>query len=375
MSLELVFAESGITSAWLRKGIWPRRETGQEALLSNNQLLLKQVGGFFYGEEWQAPLARDLAVNERTMRRWAAGTEEIPQGVWRDLSSRFEVYSRGLAAVAAQVKETAGLASAPAQATDSASLWITHIALPKEKLQELTPGERSLFLLLGYASNQINALWKLVIVATNPTDGINPVEEKVSAAQTQIHVRLLIGIMREALKLIEKRFLGSPIGREYTPLLNAPTTEALTRLKKRFGAPDKFVIVRDNFAFHHPSLDDMEAAFQLAVKSDGDDTDWCMYLNDALLNTFFFASDFVLVHGMANAMGEVDVNTAHQKLLGDIAPIANDVSTFAFGFAEAIFKKYFGELTATRVANIEGAANIDDLRLPWFVRTTSLSAS
>jgi hypothetical protein len=343
--------------------------------LSKNQLLLQQVRSFFYGEEWQAPLARDLAVNARTMRRWAAGTEEIPQGIWRDLNARFETYSKGLGALAAHVKEIAGITSDGAPAADNTRLRITRIALPKEKLQELTAGERSLFLLLGYASNQINALWKLVIVATNPAGGTNPVEEKVSAAQTQIHLRLLIGIMREALKLIERRFLGSPIGREYTPLLNAPTTEALKRLKKRFGAPDKFVIIRDNFAFHHPSLDDMEAAFQLAVESDGDDTDWCIYLNDALLNTFFFVSDFVLVHGMTNAMGELDVNTAHQKLLGDIAPIANDISTFAFGFAEAIFIKYFGELTATRVADINGAANIDDLRLPWFVQTTSLVAS
>jgi hypothetical protein len=29
--------------------------------------------------------------------------------------------------------------------------------------------------------------------------------------------------------------------------------------------------------------------------------------------------DFVLVHGLANAMGELDVNEAHRKLLGDIA--------------------------------------------------------
>jgi hypothetical protein len=43
---------------------------------------------------------------------------------------------------------------------------ITRIALPKEHLQKLTADERSLFLLLGYASNQINTLWKLVIVAT-----------------------------------------------------------------------------------------------------------------------------------------------------------------------------------------------------------------
>ena len=61
-------------------------------------------------------------------------------------------------------------------------LKITRIALPKEQLQKLTADERSLFLLLGYASNQINALWKLVIVATNEGTK-NPVEEKVAAAQ------------------------------------------------------------------------------------------------------------------------------------------------------------------------------------------------
>jgi hypothetical protein len=251
-------------------------------------------------------------------------------------------------------------------------LKITRIALPKEQLQKLTVAERSLFLLLGYASNQINALWKLVVVATNPGTK-DPVEEQVSGAQTQIFVRLLIGIMREALKLIDKRFLGSTLGKEYVPLLSPDAKGALDRLKKRFGAPDKFVVIRDNFAFHHPSLDDVETAFQLAVKSDGDNTHWCMYLENALLNTFFFVSDFVLVHGIAKAMGEADLNEAHRKLLGDIAPIANDLSTFAFGFAEAIFIKYFGELTATRVADINDSPNIEDLRLPWFVETTSFS--
>src|SRR5260370_3997105 len=146
-------------------------------------------------------------------------------------------------------------------------LKITRIAVPKEQLQKLTAAERSLFLRLGYASNQINTLWKLVIVATNEGTK-DPVEEKVSAAQVQIFVRLLIGIMREALKLIEKRFLGSMVGKEYVPLLSTQATEALERLKKRFSAPDKSVVIRDNFASHHPSLDDMESAFQLAGKSD-----------------------------------------------------------------------------------------------------------
>jgi hypothetical protein len=106
---------------------------------------------------------------------------------------------------------------------------ICRIDLPKERLQELSSSERSLFLLLGYASNQINALRKLIVVATNegPTD---PVEAKVSAAQTQIFVRLLIGVMREALKLIERRFVGDLLRKEYVPRLSADASAALDRL-------------------------------------------------------------------------------------------------------------------------------------------------
>jgi hypothetical protein len=50
--------------------------------------------------------------------------------------------------------------------------------------------------------------------------------------------------------------------------------------------------------------------------------------------------------GWQTPRAKTDVNEAHRRLLGDIAPIALDLSTFAFGFAEAIFIKYFGgELT------------------------------
>jgi hypothetical protein len=180
--------------------------------------------------------------------------------------------------------------------------------------------------------------------------------------------------MREALKLVEKRFLGSPTGKQFVPLLDAQATEALKRLKKRFSEPDVLVTIRDNFAFHHPSMNDMEAAFQQAILSQDDEAEnWCIYMTPALLNAFFFVSDFVFVHGMANALEESDVNEAHRKLLGELAPLANDLSEFTFGFAAAIFRKHFGgEVTATIVAKIADAPNIDDVRLPFFVETPTL---
>jgi hypothetical protein len=76
---------------------------------------------------------------------------------------------------------------------------------------------------------------------------------------------------------------------------------------------------------------------------------------------------------MANILREIDVNTAHQKLLGDVALIANDLSELTFGFAKAALLKYIGdELTMTVVAKIADAPNIDDLRLPFYVETPGL---
>jgi hypothetical protein len=252
-------------------------------------------------------------------------------------------------------------------------LAVLRIPISKVDLLKMTVEERSLFLLLGHASNQVNALWKLVIIATNQMNR-DSVEERVSGAQTQIFIRLLIGAMREAVKLVEKRFVGSPIGREFVPLLDKPAAEALNRLKKRLSGPDMLVTIRDNFAFHHPATDDMEAALQQAILNKEDEAEnWCIYMTPALLNTFFFVSDFVAVHGMANALNERDVNQAHQKLLSELAPVANDLSEFTFGFAAAIFRKHFdAELTATVVAKLADAPNIDDLKLPFFVETPTL---
>jgi hypothetical protein len=252
-------------------------------------------------------------------------------------------------------------------------LDILRLPMTKETLQRMTAEERSLFLLLGYASNQVNALWKLVIIATNETPD-DPVEQRVSGAQTQIFVRIAIGVMREAWALIESRFLGSRVGKEYVPLLDGPAREALDRLKKRFSTSNRLVAIRNNYVFHHPSMEQMEAAFQQAASNkDGEEADWSIYFNRALLNTFFFVSDYVLVHGIANILNEADVNAAHHKLLGDLAPIANDLSEFTFGFAKAIFLKYIGdELTMTVVAKIGDAPNIDDLRLPFYVETPGL---
>lgn len=39
---------------------------------------LRAAGEALFGQQWQSPLARDLGVSDRSMRRWVAGTHPIP---------------------------------------------------------------------------------------------------------------------------------------------------------------------------------------------------------------------------------------------------------------------------------------------------------
>ena len=113
-------------------------------------------------------------------------------------------------------------------------------------------------------------------------DETDPIKQRLEGAQTQIFVRLTIGTMQEE----------RPSGREFLPLLDVQAVEALERLKKRFGKLNRLAVIRNNYAFHHPEIDEVDAAFEKAAAEEtGEDADWAVYFNKALLNTFFFVSD------------------------------------------------------------------------------------
>ncbi len=119
----------------------------------------------------------------------------------------------------------------------------------------------------------------------------------------------------------------------------------------------------------------MKAAFQAALTADSGDMDWSIFFNQGLLNTFFFVSDYMFVHGITKDLNETDVNVAHQKLLGNLSYLANDLSEFTFGFAKAIFQRYINdkELLMTVVAKIADAPDIMTVRWPHYVETPGLN--
>lgn len=158
-------------------------------------------------------------------------------------------------------------------------LDILRMDVTKDLLRRMAKEERCLFLALGHASNQVNALWKLVIVLTNGDEN-DPVKQRLEGAQTQIFIRLTIGAMWEAWRLVDDRFLRRPLGKEFVPTLDRPAANALDRLKKRFGKGSGLSTIRNNYAFHHPAIDDIDAAFEKAASEiDSEQADWAAYFN------------------------------------------------------------------------------------------------
>ena len=67
--------------------------------------LLVEAGEALYGSRWQSEMARDLGVADRTVRRWVAGTSEVPSGLYVDLLRLTQERAALLDSLAARLRE------------------------------------------------------------------------------------------------------------------------------------------------------------------------------------------------------------------------------------------------------------------------------
>lgn len=67
--------------------------------------ILVECGEAMYGPQWQSALARDLDVSDRTMRRWIAGTTDVPAGLYVDLLRLTQERAAVLDSLAARLRE------------------------------------------------------------------------------------------------------------------------------------------------------------------------------------------------------------------------------------------------------------------------------
>jgi hypothetical protein len=245
-------------------------------------------------------------------------------------------------------------------------ITVVKIPVPKDRLRAMPEDERALLILLGYVANQINLLSKLVIFSSNKTpDGV---EQALCGAQTQMLARLVVGVLNEGWELISKRFLQSPIGRDYRPRLDAGGTAALDQLKKTFGGSNIINKIRTNYAFHHPYNSDVNAAFEAASNDAAWDADWNWFFSHSAYNSFYFLSDVVIMHGMLSAVGETDLIAAQDKLMAEVRSVSENMSQFIMALTAAFWAKHFGsEMTGKVCSIISDAPGAFDVWIPFFM--------
>ena len=114
----------------------------------------------------------------------------------------------------------------------SIGIQVYRVTISKDQFRTLPPEERALVLILGHALNQIGVFVKLVRFSSNKNSS-EPTEQLVSAAQTQIIIRILYGVLVEAWEAIRTNY--KIIGLKYYPLMEDAGQDAWVELKKHFG--------------------------------------------------------------------------------------------------------------------------------------------
>jgi hypothetical protein len=246
---------------------------------------------------------------------------------------------------------------------------ITKVPLAKEFLQRLTKEERSLLFLLGYAANKVSMLLKLVIFSSNKIPS-HPVEQNISAVQTGMLLRLLIGELSEALRLVHERFLQKPLGKEYLKLLDEVGRNALSGLKDQIGGSGLLSRLRNNYVFHYPKDDEVERAFRGASNDPDWDGYWAWYLSDNNHNSSYLASDVVILHAMLGASGKGNLIKSHERILKEAGKVNECLSHFALSFFEAVLTKYSETQIKSEICQVvKDAPNVFDFWLPVYIET------
>jgi hypothetical protein len=79
--------------------------------VKDDMALLERLGQACYGSEWIRPLARDLAINHRTVSRWATGQALIEGRHWEMLLRHARERVAGIECAAADIGYAHGHAS------------------------------------------------------------------------------------------------------------------------------------------------------------------------------------------------------------------------------------------------------------------------
>jgi hypothetical protein len=175
---------------------------------------------------------------------------------------------------------------------------VYRVPISKKQLTILPKEERALLLLMGHALNQISVFLKLFTFSSNK-DPKHPIEERVSAAQSYIILRVLFGVLLEIWEVIR---INKLIVDRYMPDIDEDGKKSYNTLVKYFQRSSLLYRLRNNFSYHLPNTKVVDRTFNSIPENEAG---WEWYLSSTNTNSFYFSSDLIMTYGILNLVDEI----------------------------------------------------------------------
>jgi hypothetical protein len=238
------------------------------------------------------------------------------------------------------------------------------VILAKSNLAALPQAERSLLLLLGHASNEINVLSRLILMATRKDAPPSGIAKNVEAGQVCVLLRVLMGQLHEAWELFRKRVQANrPLYDKYVPLLHADGVAALENLNRHFGGGSPLTKIRSKVAFHYSDDDNFtEQSFQAVADTEPLE----LYLTNQVGNSFYHASELVVMLTAIRMAVSGDDETAFSELCRIVFKVSRDINELFGQLMGVILKTYMPDLER-QIENHPDGPKLSTLSLPYFI--------
>ncbi|GLH80314.1 hypothetical protein SSBR45G_52230 [Bradyrhizobium sp. SSBR45G] len=194
------------------------------------------------------------------------------------------------------------------------AIEIHRVIFEKKQLEVMPRDERSLLMLMGHATNELNVLSKFLLMMRKD-DPPTQIEDFAEGGQTFIIMRILIGKLHEAWELFKARAQSNKeISEKYVQKLGDEGVVALKELNTYFGKKNAVTEIRNKVSFHYKDKDDLiEKNFQRLPNTEP----WEIYLSKTHGNTLYYMSEMVATGSVLSLVGNID-ETERASLADDI---------------------------------------------------------
>ena len=246
-------------------------------------------------------------------------------------------------------------------------MQLLYFTLSKKQFDAIPEPDRALIVLMGHAANELNILHKLFYFCTTQ-------EEKDSLliqaqnAQAMTAVRVMAGKTFECWQLLRTTFFNG-ISKIYEPQFNDKANKSLDSLKQYFRRKNHIKLVRNNFAFHY-SHKQISTGYKSVTEGDKLDVYISQKTNG---NSLYAFAETIVMRSMLESINTDDHFHALETLAEEISEVIKWFNIVIAACISTCLKMYVGEdpeKVSARMIEIEGAPNLDSVKIPYFIEIT-----